>query len=49
VVIRDVHVDKFVLGGRDHGKTESSYDGKKKKAVTAVQLTEDGKVKECML
>jgi hypothetical protein len=41
----DVHVDEFVLGGRDHGKTGRSYDGKKKKAVTAVQLTEDGKVK----
>ncbi|PKV49867.1 ISXO2 transposase-like protein [Aquimarina sp. MAR_2010_214] len=41
----DVHVDEFVLGGRDQGKTGRSYDGKKKKAVTAVQLTEDGKVK----
>ncbi len=41
----EVHVDEFVLGGRDAGKTGRSYDGKKKKAVTAVQLTEDGKVK----
>lgn len=41
----DVHVDEFVLGGRDKGKTGRSYDGKKKKVVTAVQLTKDGKVK----
>ena len=41
----EVHVDEFVLGGRDEGKTGRSYDGKKKKAVTAVQLTQDGKVK----
>ena len=41
----DVHVDEFVIGGKDPGKTGRSYSGKKKKAVTAVQLTEDGKVK----
>ena len=41
----NVHVDEFVLGGRDKGKTGRSYDSKKKKAVTAVQLTKDGKVK----
>ena len=41
----EVHVDEFVLGGKDAGKTGRSYDGKKKKVVTAVQLTEDGKVK----
>ncbi|MBI6115429.1 IS1595 family transposase [Salegentibacter maritimus] len=41
----DVHVDEFVMGGRDEGKIGRSYDGKKKKAITAVQLTEDGKVK----
>lgn len=41
----DVHVDEFVLGGREEGKTGRSYDSKKKKAVTAVQLTRDGKVK----
>lgn len=35
----DVYVDEFVLGGRDEGKTGRSYDGKKKKAITAVQLT----------
>ena len=41
----DVHVDEFVLGGKDQGKTGRSYDSKKKKAVTAIQLTKDGKVK----
>lgn len=40
-----VHVDEFVLGGKDEGKTGRSYDSKKKKAVTAVQLTKEGKVK----
>jgi transposase-like protein len=41
----EVHVDEFVAGGRDPGNTGRSYDGKKKKAVTAIQLTDDGKVK----
>tara|TARA_R110001583_G_C5561357_1_gene401239 strand:+ start:204 stop:935 length:732 start_codon:yes stop_codon:yes gene_type:complete len=41
----DVHVDEFVIGGREQGKVGRSYHGKKKKAVTAIQLTEDGKVK----
>ncbi|TLP70116.1 IS1595 family transposase [Maribacter sp. ACAM166] len=41
----DVHVDEFVLGGREAGKIGRSYDGKKKKAVTAIQLTKDGKVR----
>ncbi len=41
----DVHVDEFVIGGIDPRKTGRSYSGKKKKAITAVQLTEDGKVK----
>ena len=40
-----VHVDEFVLGGREETKTGRSYDVKKKKVVTAVQLTQDGKVK----
>lgn len=40
-----VHVDEFVLGGKEETKTGRSYDAKKKKAVTAVQLTEEGKVK----
>src|SRR5680860_1124250 len=41
----EVHVDEFVLGGRDEKKIGRSYDSKKKKAVTAVQLTDQGKVK----
>jgi hypothetical protein len=41
----DVHVDEFVLGGKEQGKTGRSYDVKKKKAVTAIQLTKDGKIK----
>jgi len=41
----EVHVDEFVLGGRENGKIGRSYAGTKKKAITAVQLTEDGKVK----
>lgn len=40
-----VHVDEFVLGGYDQGKVGRSYQGKKKKAVTAVELTDEGKVK----
>lgn len=40
-----VHVDEFVLGGREETKTGRSYDAKKKKAITAVQLADDGKVK----
>ena len=40
-----VHVDEFVLGGVEQGKIGRSYNAKKKKAVTAVQLTEDGKIK----
>ena len=41
----EVFVDEFVLGGRDKGKTGRSYDGKKKKAITAIQFTKEGKVK----
>ncbi len=40
-----VHVDEFVLGGKEEGKAGRSYDSKKKKIVTAVQLTDKGKVK----
>lgn len=40
-----VHVDEFVIGGVEKGKIGRSYDAKKKKAVTAVQLTGDGKVR----
>jgi len=41
----NVHVDEFVLGGKDQGKVGRSYNSKKKKAVTAVELTDKGKVK----
>ena len=40
-----VHIDEFVLGGKEQGKVGRSYNSKKKKAVTAIQLTDDGKVK----
>jgi len=40
-----VHIGEFVVGGREQGKVGRGYDGKKKKAVCAVQLTGDGKVK----
>jgi len=41
----NAHVDEFVLGGREKGQVGRSYNAKKKKAVTAVELTDDGKVK----
>lgn len=41
----NVHVDEFVLGGREKDKAGRSYKAKKKKAVTAVELTKEGKVK----
>jgi hypothetical protein len=41
----NVHVDVFVLGGIAQGKVGRSYKSKKKKSVTAVQLTKDGKNK----
>src|SRR5680860_116615 len=40
-----VHIYEFVVGGREQGKVGRSYDSKKKKAVCAVQLTGDGKVR----
>lgn len=40
-----VHVDEFVLGGKEKEKVGRSYNSRKRKAITAVQLTEDGKVK----
>ena len=40
-----VQVDKFVLGGYEQGKIGRSYGAKKKKAVTAVEFTDHGKVK----
>lgn len=41
----DVHVDEFVLGGKEEGKVGRSYDSKKKKAITAIQLTKEGKIR----
>jgi hypothetical protein len=38
----------FVLGGREKDKIGRSYNAKKKKAITAVELTEDGKEKKSM-
>lgn len=40
-----VHIDEFVVGGKEEGKIGRSYDSKKKKIVCAVELTEEGKVK----
>jgi transposase-like protein len=40
-----VHIDEFVVGGKEQDKPGRSYDSKKKKSICAVQLNEDGKVK----
>jgi transposase-like protein len=40
-----VHVDEFVIGGKEKGKVGRSYDSKKKKIVCSVELTAEGKVK----
>jgi transposase-like protein len=40
-----VHIDEFVVGGKEENKPGRSYDSKKKKSICAVQLTDDGKVK----
>lgn len=40
-----VQVDEFVLGGYEEGKIGRSYNSKKKKVVTAVQLTDKGKIR----
>ena len=40
-----VHVDEFTVGGKEEGKQGRSYDTKKKKAVIAVELTDNNKVK----
>lgn len=41
----NVHVDEFVIGGKEEGKVGRSYNVKKKKIVCAVQLCDEGKVK----
>jgi len=40
-----VHIDEFVVGGKEEDKPGRSYHSKKKKSICAVQLTDDGKVK----
>jgi len=40
-----VHVDEFVLGGKEQGRIGRSYKSNKKKAITAVELTKEGRVK----
>jgi len=40
-----VHVDEFVIGGKEEGKVGRSYNTKKKKMVCAVQITGDGKIR----
>ena len=41
----NVHVDEFVLGGREKEQIGRSYSSRKKKAITAIGLTDEGKVK----
>lgn len=41
----EVHVDEFVVGGKETERPGRSYGGKKKKVVCAIQLTKEGKVK----
>lgn len=40
-----VHIDEFVVGGKENNKPGRSYNTKKKKTICAVQLTQEGKVK----
>ena len=40
-----VHVDEFTVGGKEQGKQGRSYDSKKKKAIIAVEVTDNYKVK----
>ncbi len=37
-----IHVDEFVVGGKEKGKDGRSYDRQKKKVVCAVELTGTG-------
>lgn len=41
----NIHIDEFVVGGKEKGMVGRSYDSKKKKAVCAVELTDKGKIK----
>ncbi len=40
-----VYVDEFTVGGKEEAKQSRSYDTKKKKAVIAVEITDNNKVK----
>jgi hypothetical protein len=40
-----LNIDEYVIGGYEEGKPGRSYNSSKKKAVCAVELTDDGKVK----
>ncbi len=40
-----VHIDEFVVEGKETGKQGRSYNSKKKKSVCAVELTNNSKVK----
>lgn len=40
-----VHVDEFVIGGKEDGKVGRSYNSKKKKIVCAVELSKEEHVK----
>ena len=42
----NVQVDEFVLRGYEKNKIGRSYDTKKKKAITAIQFTKEGKIKK---
>lgn len=44
-MVGKVHVDEFVIGGKEKGKVGRSYESNKKKVVCAVELTDEGKVK----
>jgi len=41
----NVHIDEFVVGGREKGRVGKIYDSKKKKIVTTLELTDKGKIK----
>lgn len=41
----NVHTDEFVVGGKETGKQGRSYDTKKKKVVSAIELTDTGGLK----
>ena len=41
----NVHIDEFVVGGKEKGKIGRSYNSKKKKIVASLELTDKGKVK----